>query len=262
MSYTRHFNPGKESLNILQLSDLHLTKAGGLHSGVNTNQRLLKLIEHIKTKPEIQYDLLFLTGDLSQDKTEESYIECVTSACQLACPIFWIPGNHDAPQKAKRIFSKYKQFSLVKKLQTKYWDFIFVDSCLKDKSQGFISEDEMLSVEHHIKDTTDQKNIALVMHHHPLPVGIAKIDQAMLQNYKYFFEALKLYPAVKLIICGHVHGNYSLSYETIRIETSPATCFQWTEMRQPFDAENYSGYIIYEFQKNCYEKTVFKFYHD
>ena len=32
---------------------------------------------------------------------------------------------------------------------------------------------------------------------------------------------------VKLVICGHVHEDYSFKHNNVMIESAPATCLQW-----------------------------------
>jgi Icc protein len=90
------------------------------------------------------------------------------------------------------------------------------------------------------------------MHHQPAPVGTPMIDECMLQNPDPFWEIISGYP-VKMIMCGHVHGDYSVKYnDEITIEASPATCIQWLKGSIQPKFVNKIGYKTYYFDKDSY----------
>lgn len=247
-----------DKIRILQLTDLHLFKKEEFLHGVNTNKNLENLIKNIINNKNINYDLIFLTGDISQDMTEDSYIFCSKVIAQLEHPVFWIPGNHDDYEKANKTFKNDKLFSNNKFLKTKYWDFIFVDTCIEGKDEGYIDQKEISFIDSYIKQSNEEKYICIIMHHHPIPVNTPLIDDVILKNGSEFLEKTRSYPTVKLIISGHVHGDYSISYGQLKIETSPATCFQWLKGTHKIEIENYAGYVIYEMGKNYFKKQVLK----
>jgi Icc protein len=86
------------------------------------------------------------------------------------------------------------------------------------------------------------------MHHHPAPFGTPLVDNYLLENREEFWAAIKNSP-VKLIICGHVHGDYSLTINKVRIESAPATCFQFKKGTSILEVDNHIGYKIHRF---CY----------
>lgn len=86
------------------------------------------------------------------------------------------------------------------------------DGCLSQSELGIL-KDELIS-------SPADKKIAIVMHHHLTPVGTPLIDHYILKNSKDFWEIVTG-TNVKLIICGHVHGDYRLECNNIMIESSP-----------------------------------------
>ncbi len=248
----------KDEIKILQLTDLHLFNKENLLHGCNTNKSFENIISDIKNDININYDLIFLTGDISQDMTDDSYIFCSNILSQLEHPIFWIPGNHDNYKKTKEIFKKNKLFNHRRYLKTKHWDFIFINSCIEGKDYGYLNENEIKYIDSYIKKCNQEKDICIVMHHHPIPVDTPLIDEVILKNYFEFLEKIKKYPSVKLIMCGHVHGDYSITYNSIKIETSHATCFQWLKGTNQIEIENYAGYTVYKMGKNFFKKFTFK----
>jgi Icc protein len=90
------------------------------------------------------------------------------------------------------------------------------------------------------------------MHHHPFETGTPMIDSCMLVNKNQFWQVLSNHP-VKMIMCGHVHGDYSIDLQNgARMEASPSTCIQWLKgtVEPAYDAR--IGYKIYYFEKNKY----------
>ena len=247
-----------EKLTILQLTDLHLFEKENFLHGVNTNRNFDKVIKDIKNNINTEYDLIILTGDISQDMSEESYNLCSNIISELDHPVFWIPGNHDDPEKAKKVFSKNKLFNYQKKLITKYWEFLFINTYLEGCDAGYVNKEELEFIDHHVKNSNQQKNICIIMHHHAMPVGTPLIDDVILRNNTLFIEKINVYPSIKLIICGHVHGDYSIKYGLVEIETGLATCFQWLKGTEKIETENYAGYTVYKMEKNNFRKLCFK----
>lgn len=90
------------------------------------------------------------------------------------------------------------------------------------------------------------------MHHQPAPIGTPMIDHCLLKQANLFWEMISPYP-VKVVICGHVHGDYSVKYnEQTTIEASPATCIQWVKGSIQPRFENKIGYKTYHFKKHSY----------
>src|SRR5688572_9865876 len=95
-------------MRIVQISDTHIfaDALGGKLLGMNTAHSfdaVLSLVDASKVPP----GMIMLTGDLSQDETQPAY-EHIAKACQrFKCPIYWIPGNHDAPTLMENVFKSF-----------------------------------------------------------------------------------------------------------------------------------------------------------
>lgn len=240
---------------VVQITDCHLFKDDSLMLDVPTNQTFNKVIERIKNEELQDSDAIFLTGDLSQDESKESYQRIVSSLCDTMKNIYWIPGNHDCIKTVSSVFSENNQFIRTNHFNTDHWTFIFLNTKSEGVEHGFLSDYELLNLKQSLDQSKD-KSIAIVMHHQPAPVGTPMIDHCMLQQANRFWEMISSYP-VKVIICGHVHGDYSIKYsEQVTIEASPATCIQWMKGTIQPKFENKIGYKIYYFKKNNYESKA------
>ncbi|GAB4573662.1 MAG: hypothetical protein Kow0077_16750 [Anaerolineae bacterium] len=90
-------------LTFLHISDSHIgpTPEFELH-GVNTFASFRRLVEHICALPH-QPDFVLHTGDLSNDRSTESYLLASEVLSQLEVPIFFVAGNHDSRARMRQI---------------------------------------------------------------------------------------------------------------------------------------------------------------
>lgn len=220
--------------------------------GVNSNEKFNEVIARIRKEDCHDLDMILLTGDLSQDETEASYQKIVDALAVLNKPVYWIPGNHDDITSMEAAFRKSKQFIRHNHLMMEYWDFIFLNTKLDGSGEGYLSQTELQILKNKLASANNNKRIAIIMHHHPAEVGTPLIDKYILRNRADFWDIVAR-SQVNLIICGHVHGDYSFKYQDIMIESSPATCLQWQKGTETLQTELSIGYKIYYFDRDGYQ---------
>jgi len=219
-------NGSKDHLNIIQITDTHLfANKAQLLQGHCTYQNLSDTIDYLLASAEIPHFVL-LTGDISQDESPESYQFTRVQLERLNLPVYWIHGNHDDEAKVKPIFDASPNLKQLKHLVTPFWDFIAINTCRRGSDDGYLEENELVHFWLKVEIAkSNNKNIVVVMHHHPHPVATPLVDVCMLQKADDFLTQIKQRSEIKLIICGHVHGNYQISYGDLMIEACPATSF-------------------------------------
>lgn len=233
-------------IKIIQITDTHLFgNDNDLIQGIKSNLKFAEVINKIIDTEISNTDMIFLTGDISQDETEKSYQKAVYFLEKLNIPIYWIPGNHDNFYLMQSIFNYSNNFRYTDSLLISNWEFIFINT--KD---DYIIKPELEKIKNKIIHVKDKK-IALVMHHHPAEVQTPLVDYYILKNRDEFWECISN-TNVELIICGHVHGDYSLKYNGIFIESGPATCLQWSKGTKEIKIDPKIGYKTYYFQKDQY----------
>lgn len=242
-------------MKIIQLTDLHLSsdKSQKLF-GVVTYDSLNKIIDHLLIN-EGDYDAIILTGDISQDETIESYQLANEMLIRLNKPIHYIHGNHDYKSNLELIFNTHNP---IENLSIPYWDFISVDTVEYGKDRGFISDKEFSLLKKKISESKEN-NIVLVMHHHCLKLGTPLVDDCMLLNNHQLLRFIDGENKIKLIMCGHAHGNYKLKYNNLTLEVCPAVCFQWKKGTKTPSIENISGYRKFSFFKENYSSKTIMF---
>lgn len=212
-------------------------------NGVYPQKNLENLLEKIKSRIDA-VDAIFLTGDISQDKTKKSYSHIGELLQNIGKKIYWLPGNHDDPFVMKKSLKRFSHFYPLTSLIMGSWQFLVLDTVKKNSDVGYLPE----KITAHVEKNTFY---ALLMHHHPVKIGTPLVDKYMLQNPEIlgnFITAQDKKP--NLIITGHVHGDYQALYNNIPVISSPATSFQFAKKSIIPTIEPIGGCTFFEFNTN------------
>ncbi len=245
-----------KNITVVQITDLHLLaeRDAKLH-GYTTYSMLSDTIDSILSHT-VQPDACFVTGDISQDETEASYDLARTELARLGVPVFWIPGNHDDRDMAEAVFGRSQDFRRLTKLATADWDFIYLDTCRRGADEGYLNDQDFDCFVSEVRASTEEgKHIAVVMHHHPVPTQTPLMDTYILREDDRLLKVLDDHPQIKLVICGHVHGDYQVQYGNQVIEMCPATCFQWERGASVIKTEDWRGFKVFEFSPSGYRSA-------
>lgn len=244
-------------MDIIQLSDFHLfmNKTSKLN-GYCTYNCLDSVISSIIKNTQIKASAVFITGDLSEDSSLESYGHALKQVERIGLPIHYLAGNHDDSNKLDYVFSKSSLVSGKKEFFFNGWALIKINTVQNGQDSGFISQNEKNYLHKKILQFKDG-NIALFMHHHPLKVGIPIVDKCKLINEKYMIDLILEFSELKTIICGHAHTLYSEKLNKCLIDVCPATCFQWKFGTEVISCESRRGYKILSFNDNYSSKMIY-----
>ena len=206
MNEAESYSPNNNPIVFAQITDSHLfSSPDSLHHGHNVLENLKKVLLNICDNPAINY--IVFTGDLTQDHTEQSYlnfVDCVHE-CNITVPIYYVAGNHDEPELLAKYFS-VSPFQADKEVNLLHWQIQLVDS-KSTTPAGYVDEQALVKLQRAIKQ---DKHQLVMMHHHPIDVGYF-IDKHGLQNKEAFWQVINGYNNIKAIACGHVHGAMQLT---------------------------------------------------
>ncbi|PCI20356.1 MAG: 3',5'-cyclic-AMP phosphodiesterase [Piscirickettsiaceae bacterium] len=218
----------KDSLSdirILQISDSHLFASTNEQLvGINTDESFLAIVELAK-QHSWPPDFIFLTGDLSQDSSNDAYQRLISHLKPLGVSCYVLPGNHDDPEMLRNIFSKpdflYQPF-----LHTENWLFAFLNTAIPNEEGGILYEQEIIELEQQI-NAHPEKNILVCLHHQLQPVNSRWLDTMAVRNPGLLIDLLARYPNIQGIIHGHVHQEFTSNINGTPIYSTPSTCFQF-----------------------------------
>lgn len=237
-------------MKIIQISDLHICKnTNQSFFSQNSMDSLKKIVDDIKKHQDIT--LVLITGDISQDGSIESYDNALKLLKEIEKPIYCIPGNHDSIVHMHESFGYSELNILSGDIKINDWEFYYVNTSTPGTDSGFIDPITLSPLKEKLEKTNS--NVVIVTHHHLLPIGTPLVDECMVINPENLLKILDENNKVKLVMCGHVHGDYHITRNHYCLETSPATCFQWVKTAKTPQSINSNGYKIFTFHSNNYE---------
>lgn len=219
----------ESSVKVVQVTDPHLfADQDAQLLGVNTAKSLQAVLNTIGTDHSLA-DFMLASGDISQDYSAESYHHFVNAVLPLGLACHYLPGNHDDPRIMQLNMQGTNIFGQ-RRILAGNWQIIMLDSTVRGKPGGFISETE-LELIRTAAESEPERHILLVMHHNPIKVNCAWLDQHWMSNGHEFLEQVSQLIQVKGLLWGHVHQQidqeYSGRHGPIQLMATPSTCIQF-----------------------------------
>ncbi|MGJ3253840.1 MAG: 3',5'-cyclic-AMP phosphodiesterase [Elainellaceae cyanobacterium] len=225
-------------LRVAQITDTHLfADTEEALRGCQTAQTLQAVIQSLQQRSP-DPDFILLTGDLSQDETPASYqqLRHLFHACRV--PIYWIPGNHDDFRVMHDILNASPWIS-DKSFMQGGWKFVLLDSTVRGCTHGELSSQSLEWLDQQLNDARPHPTM-VVLHHPPLPVGSAWIDELGLHHPQAFQEILDRHPQVKVVLFGHIHQAFDIHHRGIRYLATPSSCVQFKPNSSEFAVDTAS----------------------
>lgn len=237
------------SLLVAQISDLHLFAEEHQDLlGWNTWESLDVILAQLMRRHP-RPDMILLTGDLSQDETEEAYLKIVDRFTPLGIPTYWLPGNHDHVPTMQRVLNRPPIFT-DKAIQQGGWNFLLLNTNVPGRVHGAITAKDLRWLDTQLKQSPAQPTV-LAMHHPPFWVGSPWLDKSGLQNTADFFEIVDRYPQVQLVLFGHIHQEFQCIRRGVTYLSVPSTCIQFMPNSSNFALDDAQpGFRMLEFYPN------------
>lgn len=215
-----------EPLKVIQLSDPHLFgDPDGRLRNVVTRRSLQRVITHVM-RHEAPFDVVVVTGDLSQDESEPAYAALAQMLAPMDCPILCLPGNHDDPQW---LHDHLNQQPLSSKPLHRFgaWDFHLLDTQVKGEVHGHIDAQQLTALRQRLGASPDDRFSAVWLHHPPFAIGSRWLDATRLQNAQELLDLCHDSGRVRALLCGHVHQSSESDYKGMLLASAPSTCAQF-----------------------------------
>ena len=226
-------------IRLLALSDSHLFESEDTTLlGVKTYHTLELTTSHIRQEDK-QFDLMIVTGDISEDGSKRSYQHFHRLTEGLAANTIWFEGNHDQFSNVPDELAKKCIFNC---WHVDRWSFILLDTKVSGRDEGVLSKKELQRLESFLQEYSE-KHVLIFMHHQPVDVGSQFIDELGLENKEEFWAHTSRHKNIRGILFGHVHQEYDKQHNEIRVISNPSTSMQFTPLSQELDFDAYThGY--------------------
>lgn len=228
---------GRERVaRILQITDTHLfSQPGETLVGMDCDESLQDVLDLVRERelagPQLPACILF-TGDASQDNSLASYQRLELLLGSLGLPQYWIPGNHDElEQMGMAIGHDNPCFNTAITLGN--WRILLLNSSVKGKVHGRLAEAALDGLRDAFR-AAPEANLLVSLHHNPVPVQAAWLQQHALQNPEALFAVLDAEPRVRAVLFGHIHHELSTVRDGVRFLGSPSTCVQFHPSSKDF----------------------------
>lgn len=212
-------------VKFIHITDTHLLDRPEekLH-GLNTRDNLELVLSASQSRYQ-DIDFFIFTGDISQTGTEESYKLFKSVIEEYDIPVYCVPGNHDTPVLLQRIIPNCPDES-IKIIQLDKFSLILLNSWVKDKHHGIITQSCLQQLDDYLHNSGDQFNI-IAIHHPPIIIHSKWLDELGLQNQAEFLQVINRYAQNTLLVCGHVHQEVDQQLGNLRLLATPSTCHQF-----------------------------------
>ncbi|WP_261816624.1 3',5'-cyclic-AMP phosphodiesterase [Vibrio gallicus] len=228
-----------ESVQLLQITDMHLFEDGERTLlSVNTEQSFYAVIEDI-IKKRHKFDAIVATGDISQDHSIASYEKFIHGIKPLEKPCYWLPGNHDFIPSMGAVLPHPQIQDSTHFLAGDYWQVILLDSQVQGLPHGFLDAQQLEFLDNKLAEHSQRHSLVL-LHHNPVTIGSAWLDQHRLQKAKQLWEVLDRHSNVRTVLSGHVHQEFESERHGVRILATPSTCIQFKVNSNEFSLDNLS----------------------
>lgn len=232
-------------MRLIQITDCHL---GPLTSesllGLNTDQSLEDVLQLI-ARQQPQFHSIVCTGDIASAGHIDCYRRFVASLRRyFSQPLGWLPGNHDSADIMAD--ASLRPLAEARVMELGRWLLVMLDSSVPGHTHGHLAASELDFLEYVLQQHPDH-HIAITLHHQPVPVGSAWIDQYVVRNAEAFFRVVDAYPQVKWVAWGHVHQAYEGSHGEVALFATPSTCVQFKPLCDDFTVDTLMpGYRWFE----------------
>ena len=246
------------SVRIVQLSDMHLYRdQNSLLAGVPTWTTFRAVLDCVRRRHK-NFDYLVFTGDLAQDEALETYQMLRDTLGDWIPRCRVIPGNHDDRRNMRAVFPELLpdgEGPLTFHLQCEGWRVIGLDSLVPGETSGHIDTSQLRWLRAQL--AKDQGNpVLLFIHHPPIPINVAWLDDLGLDGATEFVELIETSPQIKLICAGHVHQEFTGQLGAAALYTTPSTCVQFAARHEKAFDTSKAGYRTIVLDKEGYHTEV------
>ncbi|MDX1734631.1 MAG: 3',5'-cyclic-AMP phosphodiesterase [Halioglobus sp.] len=226
-----------DTVSVLQITDTHLcADRGGTLLGMDTDHSLQAVID-LARRERPDADLVLATGDLADGGSPAAYGRLNDYFAQFSCPSFWLPGNHDDRDAMASECGGRSQMG--QEIRAGSWQVVMLDSQIPGEVGGELGADELARLDAALAEAAgDGLHSLVVLHHHPVLIDCAWLDEQIVADREAFFATLDRYRGVRAVLWGHVHQEIDARHRDVRLLATPSTCVQFAPGSGDFAAED------------------------
>ncbi|MEM7541330.1 MAG: metallophosphoesterase [Pseudomonadota bacterium] len=219
---------------LLQISDTHIYASPSARmASLDTRESFLKTLNAALTA-QFELDALLLTGDLAMDGSAEAYAFLDEALAGLEVPVYAVPGNHDDPALMHEVLTSVNVLPPAP-LSFASWRVVLLSSWVDGEEGGALDEQAFVRLNQAFSDGPE--HVLVVLHHPLFEIASAWMDEMAVSNRARFWHDYGSHPALRAVVCGHVHQNFDAFQNGIRLLATPSTCLQFAPRSASFELD-------------------------
>ena len=247
-------------MEIVQITDLHITRdIGNIKNNCKQYLTMSNTLKHIKEHyPQVK-DIV-ITGDLSNDYSQESYVVIKDLLKIYAFDIFILPGNHDSLDCIQAICDNQISTKSIDLRPFNILTYNF-DTHVPGKINGHLKRTQIDELKNKLNSNASIDKIIIFTHHPVAKINSKWIDKHICENSDELLELMLSHDNKEFkIFSGHVHQEFDYKKNNIEFFTTPSTCYQFKKQSEDFALEdNLSyGYRVIELHDNNIKTKVIR----
>lgn len=210
-------------MKLLQLTDIHLTTLGETIGGRDPNANFDRALDHAMAL-HADADAMFITGDLSDWGEAADYAHLQTRIASLPMPVELMIGNHDDRPTFATAFPKLvgEGGFIHRVVPLSMGHAVLIDTWGPDTHAGHFCAARADWLRRQLVSLPGP--IWLFMHHNPVAIEVAPMDEIMLLDHARFAETIAPHAAkIRHIFHGHCHLPLSGSLHGIPLSAPRGT---------------------------------------
>ncbi len=225
--------PDGRPVVLLQITDTHLFAAvDRAHRGIDTQATLEAVLTNARNDGRWPPDAIVVTGDIVHDESRAGYRRFRQTLETLGPPAYCIPGNHDDPELMVECLTA-PRIQVCGDARLGGWRLILLNTYLEGEVGGALGAADLWRLDATL-DRFPREHILICMHHHPLPMGSAWMDQVGLHDAEQFLQTVNRHDQVRAVLWGHVHQVSDRQCDGVRFLSTPSTCSQFLPLSDEF----------------------------
>jgi 3',5'-cyclic-AMP phosphodiesterase len=221
-------------LRLLHFTDLHLladeqARLRGVQPLATLRQTLAQALAHTQAAGQPP-DAILVTGDVVHDDPG-AYEVFRREFAALGVPVCCIPGNHDDASALVRHLAQ-PPFITGGTVDLRGWRLVLLDTSVPRQDGGHLAPVQLQLLESALASATGP--VLVCLHHHPVAMSSAWLDQIGLDNAAEFFRIIDAHRTVRGILWGHVHQAFDGLRRGVRLLATPSTCAQFLPLASEF----------------------------
>ena len=222
----------RADLRLLHISDTHLFGDGSLHYGIVDTTAALERV--LAKASEIEgIDAVVLSGDLSEDGTEASYLKLRDLvepwAAERGAQVVYAMGNHDHPDAFTSVLGDRTRVHTIGRHR-----IVTLDSSVPGAAYGSLDADQLAWLRDTLSQPVDLGTIVVV--HHPPTRAVTPLLRRLELDDQHALLGVLDGSDVRLVLSGHYHHPLVTLERGIPIVVAPGVT-NTSDVTTPPDTE-------------------------